>query len=225
MPQKWVNPSGSRSFLLIRRCSFPQPERFSRTVDSCAADSCEVRGVRSARIELKYVRDEQRSTSQEDQANGRWPTESFRLRSPLAEKQPVDPAPRKPELPASLPRVFVASSIRQVLPVTTQIPHAEFSKGGQRQQCHWQRAALRSARSVPLASPRSMCDAIDPGSPRLPGAAAPLFPEPVPPPRDSEPGRSWEGNRMPDLPRLPPSTVQGRAEEWPDAPERATEEG
>jgi len=60
-----------------------KPERFSRTVQSSASDSCGVGGVRGARIESKYVSDEQRSTLQKDQANGRWPAELFRLRIPL----------------------------------------------------------------------------------------------------------------------------------------------
>ncbi len=55
--------------------------RFSWAADGCAADSCEGRGVRSERVEMKYVSDEQRRPSQEDQANGFWPTESLRLSS------------------------------------------------------------------------------------------------------------------------------------------------
>ncbi len=67
-------PNGPR-----RRKRSAKPERFSWAAAGCAADSCEGRGVRSARIEMKYVSDEQRRPAQEDQANGRWPTESFRL--------------------------------------------------------------------------------------------------------------------------------------------------
>ncbi|MBM3845835.1 MAG: PAS domain S-box protein, partial [Verrucomicrobia bacterium] len=93
-------------------------------MDSCAADSCEVRGVRSARIELKYVSDEQRSTSQEDQANGRlpkggWTTDWDRLRQrpcvePLKIVSQNQPAHSEEKRLAALRRYSILDTLPEV---------------------------------------------------------------------------------------------------------------